>query len=99
MAPLNFFGAYHQRGGAGADRLPSVVVARWVAEPGIDARSRGNQMPGRGPGTSEVSPASVIALPRKDSIRGTRGSAFDLQGLLIGIDFHQWLGHFKVDIV
>ena len=27
MAPLNFFGAYHQRGRTGANRLPSTVAA------------------------------------------------------------------------
>ena len=49
MAPLNFFGAYHQRGRAGTDRLPSAVAAPVGSETrGVDARIRGDPMPGRG---------------------------------------------------
>ena len=104
--PLNFFGAYHQRGGAGANRLPSTVAApvgkRSPTSTLVFAVTQcpaGYLAVGDWLVSGGVSLASVIALPRKDSIRGALRSAFDLQGLLVGIDFRQWLGHFEVNIV
>ena len=43
--------------------------------------------------------ARVMSLPRTGLFRGACGSAFDLQGLLVGIDFRQWLGNFEVNVV
>jgi hypothetical protein len=33
------------------------------------------------------------------SFGGDWRSTFDLQGLLLGIDFRQWLGNFEVNVV
>ena len=51
------------------------------------------------PAVVQAPPASVMSLPRTGSIRGAWRSAFDLQGLPVGIDFRQWLGHFEVNVV
>ena len=42
---------------------------------------------------------TTMSLPRTGSFRGARGSAFDLKGVLLGINFRQWLGHVEVNVV
>src|ERR1700686_1156746 len=44
-------------------------------------------------------PETAMSLPRTGSFRGAHGSAFDLKGVLLGINFRQWLGHLKVNVV
>jgi hypothetical protein len=44
-------------------------------------------------------PVTAMSFPRTGSFRGAWGSAFDLKGVLLGINFRQWLGHLKVNVV
>jgi len=82
----------------------SVRDIHWVApDPPWDSTCepstalRGQQT---APAVIQAPPAArVMSLPRTGLFRGAWGSAFELPGLLVGIDFRQWIGNFEVNVV